>query len=102
LPGRQRFSEAVLDKATKEFMKLSIERGDWLKKHELNKIFPKVYNYLGKFIIEHFGFTSYFKRGKSLYLHRKDLLALRNELKQRKIILRLELVKDQDKLQKSM
>lgn len=104
LPARQRFSKAVLDKTAREFMKLSIERGDWIKEYEIYRIFPKIYGYPGKFIIEHFALTSYFKKGKSLYFNRKDLVALKNELKQRKVNLGkyMELERDKEKFHKCL
>ena len=38
LPVKQQFSSEALDKAAKEFKRLSIERGEWITENELPKI----------------------------------------------------------------
>jgi hypothetical protein len=102
LPASQQFSREALDKVAEEFKKLSIERGNWVKEHEIYKVIKDAPNYCGRFIIERFGFSNYFKRGQTNYYYRKDLLALNRELKARNINLRRyeELINDQDKFRK--
>ena len=102
LPEKERFSDEALDKAAKEFQNLVIKRGEWLSNDELSQVFKEHYWKVGKFIIENFEFNNYFKRGKSLYFNKKDLVKLRNELKERKIDLGryMELMEDKEKFEK--
>jgi hypothetical protein len=102
LPAKERFSKEALDKAAKEYQDMVIKRGEWVNNSDLSDV-SKIYSWnSGKFIIEKFGFNSYFQRGKSLYYNRKDLIALKNELKERKIDLEryIELTEDQEKFEK--
>lgn len=85
LPKREQFSKEAMKKASSEFRKLQIERGEWVNEHDISKIIRSAPYYCGKFIIEKFGFNNYFIRGKQFYFSRKDLLALNKELKARKI-----------------
>jgi hypothetical protein len=39
LPLEQKFSQEALDKAAKEFQKLSIERGEWIETYQI-RTFP--------------------------------------------------------------
>jgi hypothetical protein len=102
LPVKEKFSKKAIAKAAKEFQKLSIERGEWLASHELHKIFDGAYWDAGKTIIEKFEFTNYFKRGSTKFFNRKDLIALKKELKEKNINLKdyIELLKDQEKFEK--
>ena len=102
LPTKERFSKEALDKAAKEYQDMVIKRGEWVSNSDLSDV-SKIYSWnSGKFIIEKFGFSSYFQRGKSLYYNKKDLIALKNELKERKIDLEryIELTEDQEKFEK--
>ena len=56
----------------------------------------------GKIIIEKFEFTNYFKRGKTYYFNKKDLVTLNKELKERNINLEkyCELLDDHEKFRK--
>ena len=102
LPTKERFSKEALDKAAKEYQDMVIKCGEWVSNSDLSDV-SKIYSWnSGKFIIEKFGFSSYFQRGKSLYYNKKDLIALKNELKERKIDLEryIELTEDQEKFEK--
>lgn len=102
LPAKQKFSKEAIAKAAKEFEKLSIERGEWLVESDIRKVIRKAPWRAGKFIIEKFGFTNYFIRGRTLYFNRKDLVALYAELKKRNIDLSryMELEEDKEKFHK--
>jgi len=102
LPAKEKFSKESITKARAEFKKLSVERGEWIPEHSISSIIKKAPYSPGKFIIEKFGFTNFFVRGKSLYFNKKDLVALKDELKKRNINLGryIELVEDQEKFKK--
>lgn len=85
LPIKQQFSKEALDKAAKEFQKLSSERDDWVKDSDIAKYIKNAPYHAGKFIIEEFKFNNYFKRGHTYYLNKKTLLVLSQELKARNI-----------------
>ena len=98
----EQFSKEALDKVAKEFQKLSIERGEWITGYEIDSCIKNAPYGAGKFIIEEFGFTHYFTRGKQLFFNKKDLMALAKELKDRRVDLRryMELREDQQKFEK--
>jgi hypothetical protein len=102
LPVKQQFSKEAIANAAKEFQKLSIERGEWLVESDIHKVIRKASWRAGKFIIEKFGFTNYFTRGRTFYFNRKDLVALNTELKKRNIDLSryIELEEDKEKFHK--
>ena len=102
LPASQKFSKEAIAKTAKEFQKMSIERGEWLSDDGIRKVIKHASWRSGKLIVEKFGFTNYFKRGHTLYLNRKDLIALNKELKERNINLEKyeELLADQAKFEK--
>ncbi|HEY4198868.1 MAG TPA: hypothetical protein VGM63_25185 [Mucilaginibacter sp.] len=85
LPEGEQFSKTVLDKAAKEFKKLSTERNAWVEEYQLDRIFKGARYGSGKFLREELGFTQYFLKGRSHYYSRKALLALARELKERKV-----------------
>lgn len=104
LPVKQQFSSEALDKAAKEFKRLSIERGEWITENELPKIIKKAPYGCGKLIIERFLFTNYFKHGRTLYFNKEDIVALNQELKIRNINLSRynDLLIDQEKFNKKL
>ena len=51
LPQEVRFSKEALYKAAKEFQKISIEWGEWITDHEINKYLKAGYDRTGAFII---------------------------------------------------
>lgn len=102
LSAKQQFSKEAITKARAEFKKLSIERGEWITEHDICKIIRNAPFYCGKFIIEKFGFTNYYIKGKSFFFNKKDIIALKDELKKRSINLGryIELVENQEKFKK--
>ena len=96
------FSVEVIEKAAKEFQQLSIQRGEWIVEYDLDKYIKKAPHGAGKFIREHFSFTSFFKRGSRYYFYKEDVLALAKELKDRNVDLRryMELKEDQARFEK--
>ena len=101
LPSDQRFSKEAIDKAASEFQKMSIERGEWLPEDEIHKVIRHAPYSCGNLIIEKFGFINYFKRGRTLYFKKRDLIELNKELKERNINLEkyAQLVADQEKFE---
>ena len=85
LPPEKRFSIEALDKVAKQFQKLSIERGEWVVSHDIDKYIKSASYRSGNFIIKEFGFSNYFKRGSSNYFNKQDLIALGKELKERNV-----------------
>ena len=82
------FSPEAVDKAANEYQKLSIERGEWVSSHDIDKIIKSVSYNPGNFIIKEFEFSNYFKRGRTFYFNKHDLMALGKELKERNVDLR--------------
>jgi len=97
LTKREQFSKEALRKAASEFRKLQVTRGEWILDREISKVIRSAPYYSCQFIIEKFGFTNYFKKGRSYYFNRKDLVALNKELKARKINLATYMELDEDK-----
>jgi hypothetical protein len=85
LPVKQQFSSAALDKASAEYKKLSIERGEWVPSDGVKKIIKTAPYNTGSFLINEFAFTNYFKRSRSPYYNKQDLIALGKELSRRNI-----------------
>jgi len=104
LPAKQRFSKDAIAKAAKEYRLLEMKRGEWVIESDISKIIRNAPWHCGKFIIENFEFTNYFTYKRSLYFNRKDLIALKNELKKRNINLEryVELVEEQEKFEKKI
>jgi hypothetical protein len=96
------FSTEALEKAAKEYRKLSIERGEWVSSHDI-KMYVKSASYNpANFIIKELEFSNYFKRGSTYYFKKQDLIALAKELKDRNVDLGRyeELKADQEKFKK--
>ncbi len=103
LTAGEKFSKEAVAKAAREYRKLSLQRGEWVHKHDINKVIKSApYINADKIIIEKFGFTCYFKFGRSLYFNRKALSELNQELKSRNINLETysELLSDKEKFNK--
>lgn len=84
LPESEQLNVTALEKVAKEFKQLSSARKAWVEEHELDTIFNGVRYGAGKFLREELGFTAYIKHGRGHY-HRKSLLALARESKERKV-----------------
>jgi len=104
LPANQSFSKKALEKSDKEFRELKIERDEWISDYDLLKIFPNAPWRCGKLLIEKFEFTNYFTYKRALYFNKKDLLALKKELKKRNINLEryAELLEEEEKFKKKI
>jgi hypothetical protein len=104
LPSKEQFSPQIIDKAAREFKKLSIARGEWITEGELYKYFKDAHYGSGKFIRDKFGFSNYFKQGKTTYYNKTDIVALSKELKQRNVNLTryMELKQDQENFKKKL
>ena len=103
LPEEQ-FSKEALDKAAKQFQKLSIERGEWVSDSDITKYIKNAHYRAGAFIIREFNFTNYFKSGRTFFFNKKDLIALAKELKERNVNLGryMEYIDDQVRFKKSL
>lgn len=84
----ERFSEAALDKAAKDFLKISIERGEWVKEEDLHRYLGPCSWHAGAFIQKEFAFANWIKRGRDYLYAKKDLIALGQELKARNVNLK--------------
>ena len=95
--GPENFSTEALDKAAKEFQKLSIERGEWVESSQISKYIKSAPYDVGNFIREEFAFTNCFKRGRTYYYFKEDIITLGKQLKERNVDLRryMELKADQ-------
>jgi hypothetical protein len=104
LPAREQFSQEAILKAGKEFLKLSIERNDWVKDHDIHRYIKNAHYRAGTFIRQEFGFSNYFKRGHDFYFNRKDLIALDKELRKRNVNLGkyMDFIEDKAKFKKSL
>jgi hypothetical protein len=102
LPMKEQFSKQALNKAAKQFEKLSIERGDWVKDYNISKYIKNAPYRAGALIRQEFGFSNYFKRGQSYYYNKQDLIALGKELNERNVDLGryMEYLEDQVKFNK--
>lgn len=96
--NKEPFSIEALDKAAKEFEKMSIERGEWVDSDKISEIIRSAPWDCGNFIREEFKFVNFFKKGRTFYYYKNDLIALRDELKKRNINLEryIELKRNQE------
>ncbi|MFD2871967.1 hypothetical protein ACFS5N_05775 [Mucilaginibacter ximonensis] len=85
LPEGEQLNLVALEKAAKEFKKLSTLRKAWVEEYQLSSVFKDVRHGTGKFLREELGFTAYFTHGRGHFYNRKALLALARELKERKV-----------------
>lgn len=102
LPAKEQFSTEALDKAAKQFQKLSIERGEWVEEYNIDRYIKNARYRAGAFIRQEFGFSNYFKRGQTYYYNKNDLIELGKELKARNVDLGryMEYIEDQAKFKK--
>lgn len=50
LPSKEQFSKEALDKAAKQFQKLSIEKGEWVEEYNIDKYIKNARHRAGAFI----------------------------------------------------
>jgi len=84
IPENQ-FSEEALNRAQNLYLKMSIERGDWVKDTEIVRYIKSVPWNVGSFIRKEFEFTNWIKRGHEYLYSKNDLIALAEELSKRNI-----------------
>ncbi|MGP8216568.1 MAG: hypothetical protein ACLQQ4_13455 [Bacteroidia bacterium] len=99
--GKEPFSNEAIEKAAKEFQKLTIARDEWIDSYSIDKYIKGAPYNVGNFIRDEFNFTNCFKRGHKYYYFRDDIIALGKELKKRNVNLGryMELKADQQKLE---
>ncbi len=102
LKGENQFSIEAIEKASKEFRKLSIARGEWVESSDIKKYIKTAPYNGGNFLRDEFEFTNCFKRGSTYYYNKQDLIALGLKLKERNVDLGryMELKADKDKFEK--
>ena len=81
----KKYSEESIANAQKLYLKMSIERGDWVKDSDLNKYIKSLPWNPGAFIRKEFEFTNWIRRGHEYLYAKKDLIALSEELAKRNI-----------------
>lgn len=104
LKPEEQFSQEVLEKAAKLFLKFRTERGEWIEEDHLSKIFKGCHWTTGKFLREHFKFNDYYKQGRKYFYNRKTAQRLADELKSRNVDLNryIEFVESEAAFRKSM
>jgi hypothetical protein len=83
-PAQEQFSKEALTKASKLFVKMAAQRGEWVKEDELGKYIKADWR-AGSFIRLEFGFNACIKDGRSHLYNKKALQKLGQELKARNI-----------------
>ena len=84
LSSEEQFSQDSLDKATKQFLKMAAQRGEWVKEGEVGKYIKADWR-AGSFIRSEFGFNACIKDGRSNLYNKKALQKLGQDLKARNI-----------------
>ena len=79
------FSEEILDKVAKDFLKLSIERGDWVRDEEIRKFIKTAPYNAGSFLRREFAFANWYRHGHHHYYSKKDLIAFNEQLQKHNI-----------------
>jgi hypothetical protein len=79
------FSEEVMNKIAKDFLKLSIERGDWVKDDDIRKIVKTAPYNAGSFLRKEFAFSNWYRHGHHHYYCKKDLIAFNEQLQHHNI-----------------
>jgi hypothetical protein len=86
-PEQDQFSKEALSKASKLFIKMAAQRGEWVKEDELGKYIKADWR-AGSFIRSEFEFNACIKDGHYYLYNKKALQKLGQELKARNIDLR--------------
>jgi hypothetical protein len=81
----KKYSEEAIVNAQKLYLKMSIERGDWVKDDDIKKYIHSLPWNPGAFLRKEFEFSNWFKRGHEYLYAKKDLIALGEELARRNI-----------------
>jgi hypothetical protein len=100
----KKYSEESIANAQKLYLKMSIERGDWVKEGEIGRYIKSLPWNPGAFIRKEFEFTNWIKRGHEYLYSKKELIALGEELEARKIDCKLydEFLRDKSAFDKRM
>ena len=86
-PEQDQFSKETLTKASKLFIRMAAQRGEWIKEDELGKYIKANWR-AGSFIRSEFKFNACMKDGHYYLYNKKALQKLGQELKARNIDLR--------------
>jgi hypothetical protein len=81
----KKYSEESIVNAQKLYLKMSIDRGDWVKEGEIGHYIKSLPWSPGTFIRKEFEFTNWIKRGHEYLFSKKDLIALGEDLAARNI-----------------
>jgi hypothetical protein len=85
LPISEQFSMEAIDAAAKQFQKMKIERGEWVKENDIGRYLKGASWQAGKFIRTEFGFNACIKQGHYYLFNKKELTALNTALKDRNV-----------------
>jgi len=98
------FSEEILNKVAKDFLKLSIERGDWVREGDIRKFIKTAPHNAGSFLRKEFAFANWYRHGHSHYYSKKDLVAFNEQLEKRNIDLSRyqEMLEDKRSFERAM
>jgi hypothetical protein len=83
-PKDQQFSAEALVKASKLFLKMASERGEWISESDTGDYLKADWR-AGSFIRAEFGFNAFIKNGRSYLYNKKAIQKLSQELKGRNI-----------------
>ena len=83
LNRKEQFSKDALDKAAKQFMKMTAQRGEWVKEVDIDKYIKGDWP-AGSFIRSEFCFTPFLKDGRWYLYNKQALQKLALELKARR------------------
>lgn len=100
----KKYSEESISNAQKLYLKMSIDRGDWVKESEIGRYIKSLPWNAGSFIRKEFEFTDWIKRGHEYLYSKKELISLGEELEARKIDCKLydEFLRDKAAYDKRM
>ena len=100
----KKYSEESIVQAQKLYLKMSIDRGDWVKESEIGHYIKSLPWNAGSFIRKEFEFTNWIKRGHEYLYSKKELISLGEELEARKIDCKLydEFLRDKAAYDKRM
>lgn len=85
LPATDQFSLEAISKAAKQFQKMKIERGGWVKESDIGRYLKGADWRTGKFIRAEFSFSNCIKQGHYFLYNKNDLVSLNAVLKEKNI-----------------